>query len=165
MMRTLILVVAGSLLVAVAGCEPPEDQLLPVFGPEAVTTVESAETVTAERLIHNSFHRPRSSEYETQGQPVPLSADQRARLKKILLDPRSYDFASAKGCMPLYGVRLRFEDAAGKIVDVLLCFQCKTLAVYRDDLEVGGEDFDSVSQELAELMKELFPDDPAIAEL
>ncbi|HEV7280095.1 MAG TPA: hypothetical protein VGN57_07780 [Pirellulaceae bacterium] len=165
MTRIRPLVLAALLLVALVGCEPPDDHLLPVFGPEGVTTVESAETVAAERLVNNSFHRPRSSEYETQGQPVELTADQQGRLKKILLDPRSYDFTSAKGCMPLYGVRLRFQDAAGKIVDVLLCFQCETLAVYRDDLEVGGEDFDRISDELAELMKELFPDDPAISEL
>ena len=158
-------VFSASLLVALAGCAESTSQLFPVFGPEAVSTVESPETVTAQRLVNNSFHRPRSSEYETQSQEVELTADQQTRLKKLLLDAGSYDFHSAKGCQAIYGVRLRFVDETGKVVDVLLCFQCDTLAVYRDDVEVGGEDFEAASDELAELMKELFPDDPAIAEL
>jgi hypothetical protein len=166
MMRTVACAIVAGLLVALPGCEPGDDRLADVFGsPETIATVRSAETVTAQRLVANSFHREKSSAYETQGQPIELSAAQQARLKKILLDAGSYDFESAKGCMPMYGVRLRFEGAAGKTVDVLLCFQCKTLAVYDDDRDVGGEDFDRVSDELAGLMKELFPDDPAIAEL
>lgn len=166
MMRTVVCAIAAALTVALPGCEPGQNQLLDVFGsPETIATVRSAESVTAQRLVANSFHREKSSEYETQGEPVELSADQQARLKKLLLDAGSYDFESAKGCMPMYGVRLRFAGAADKIVDVLLCFQCKTLAVYDDDHDVGGEDFDRVSDELAGLMKELFPDDPAIAEL
>lgn len=166
MTRALRLSIAASLLLALSGCEPGEDATLEVFGsPEAIATVRSAETVSAQRLVPNSFHRKLSSEYETQGESVALSADQAQRLKAILLDAGSYDFESAKGCMPMYGVRLRFQDAADEIVDVLLCFQCKTLAVYRDDRDAGGEDFDRVSAKLAELMKELFPDDRAIAEL
>ena len=166
MMRTLTLLLVGFLLVAFAVCESRESQLNEVFGSqEAIATVESADTVTAQRLVEKSYHRAKSSEYETQGEPVELNADQQARLKKLLLDAGSYDFGVAKGCEADYGVRLRFVDAAGKIVDVLLCFQCDILAVYRDDVDVGGEDFDRVSDELASLMKELFPDDAAIAEL
>lgn len=166
MTRTVAQAIVAILLAALLGCQSDESPLLEVFGsPGTIATVRSAEIVTAERLARASYHRSKSSDYETLSEPVELSQDQARRLKKILLDAGSYDFEMSKGCMPEYGVRLRFRDAAGEIVDVLLCFQCHTLAVYDEEGDVGGEDFDRVSDELAGLMKELFPDDPAIQQI
>lgn len=166
MTPTIARVIGACLLFAIVGCVPGENQLLEVFGsPETMATVRSAETVTAQRLVGEVDYHEKSSEYEAQGEPLSLSPDQAERLRNILLDAGSYRFDLAKGCMPVYGVRLRFQDAAGKFVDVLLCFDCKILTVYDESGSVGGEDFDGVKDRLAELMKQLFPNDPAIAEL
>ena len=167
MQRTSLLAISLPVLLATCGCGgSDESHLLQVYqSPAAVAMVRSAPTVTAQLLGGEGYHRQKSSEYETRGEPVSLSADQAARLRELLLNPASYDFDSAKGCQPLYGARLRFQHEDSRIVDVLLCFECDILAVYFDDEAVGGEDFDAVSEELRSLMKELFPDDPEIGKL
>lgn len=94
---------------------------------------------------------------------MDVSAMQVDRFRAVLGDPKTYRFDSAKGCIPNYGVRVRFESVG--TIEVNLCFECDVLAVTRDGKVVGGEDFDGGSNELRALVKELFPDDPAIQRL
>ena len=93
-----------------------------------------------------------------------LRREQVAKLRAVLLNPSSYEFEMAKGCMPDYGVRFQFVHQ-GREVDVLLCFGCDILAVYDRGKKVGGEDFDTARLSLAAIVKTLFPKDDAIQAL
>src|SRR4029453_5014346 len=99
-----------------------------------------------------------------QGPWVEVSATQADPFRGGFGDPQTYRFDSAKGCIPHFGVRVRFESVNG-LIEVSLCFECDILVVTRDGKVVGGEDFDGGSNELRALVKELFPDDAEIQSL
>lgn len=63
---------------------------------------------------------------------------------------------------PSYGVRIRFYAGADEI-DVLLCFHCNLLAVYRNGVLTGGEGFDFIRPVLVRTVKSLFPRAPGHA--
>jgi hypothetical protein len=86
------------------------------------------------------------------------------QLAALLLDPRSYVWNEAKGCDPLYGVRLEFKRK-DETVDVIFCFECDILTVYHNGVAGSGEDFDPIRPALVPLMKEIFPKDGEIQSL
>jgi hypothetical protein len=92
---------------------------------------------------------------------VELSVHQATELRRILENPDTYPFGIAKGCIPRYGVRFRFESDDGPL-EVRLCFGCNMLEVTRDKSSVGGGGFDSARSKLVALCKELFPNDKVI---
>jgi hypothetical protein len=47
-------------------------------------------------------------------------------------------------------------------LDVVFCFHCDILLTYLDGKAVGAASFDNAHDELAKLMKELFPKDKGI---
>ena len=69
-----------------------------------------------------------------------------------------------KGCRPDYGVRVKFSHD-DKSIDALLCFSCKILMVYQDSELLGGSHFDTIEEELLEIVKQLFPHDDKTQEL
>ena len=157
---TLLLVVSLT-----AGCADSAGDLNEVFGrPQAIDTVRNASSVRAYRLRSPSHHHESVSDYATVGDPVEVSAAAAAQLRVLLLNPSAYEWDSAKGCEPDYGVRIQFQHGADE-VDVLLCFECAILAVYYNGKIAGGEDFDDIKSQLAAIVMELFPDDAAIQTL
>ena len=157
---TLLLVVALA-----AGCGDPAGDLTEVFGrPQAIDTVKNASSVKASRLRSPSDHHESLADYATIGDPVDVSEMAASRLRDLLLDRTAYEWDSAKGCIPDYGVRIQFQHE-GDEMDVLLCFECDVLAVYHNGQDAGGEDFDDIKSQLAAVVKELFPDDAAIQAL
>ena len=82
----------------------------------------------------------------------------------MLLNRATYSWDSAKSCKPNYGVRIQFNSGDDR-VDVLLCFECRILAVYHNDKSGGGEDFDNANPALIAVVKRLFPDDREIQNL
>jgi hypothetical protein len=148
-----------------SGCGGPAGDLTVVFGGwPAVETVKNASSVKAFRLRSPSDHHEALADYQTIGDPVEVSPAAAAQLRNLLLDRTAYEWDSAKGCIPDYGVRIQFQRE-GDEVDVLLCFECDVLAVYHNGQDVGGEDFDNISSQLAAIVKELFPNDAAIQAL
>jgi hypothetical protein len=99
-----------------------------------------------------------------EGERLPVSAEQAARLRKILADPGTYEFEMAKDCVPTYGVRILFATDSGEIA-LNLCFECNILTLSHAEKTLGGEDFDHARPALVALCQELFPQDAEIQNL
>ncbi|HYF49398.1 MAG TPA: hypothetical protein VEJ63_08330 [Planctomycetota bacterium] len=86
-----------------------------------------------------------------------------ARIAKLLLDDRTYDFERKKECKPQPGVAFKIfsEDTS---VTLALCFECDEfdLVTSRKTLH---EDFDGNRKEFVKLAQEAFPDDEVIKAL
>jgi hypothetical protein len=96
--------------------------------------------------------------------PVTVDENSARELADILRNPGTFDWDSAKGCKFDPGVVIRFISKTTTI-DVVFCFHCEELQIWRDDTRVGGEDFDAASHRLAAIMKRIFPEDPEIQNL
>ena len=92
-----------------------------------------------------------------------LTAGQVAALEALLIDPDSYVFSSVKRCDPTPQVALR-HVRGDETVDVILCFDCD---IWEFDFQgrASIEDFDPVRPQLVELVKALFPQEPAVQKL
>ncbi len=91
------------------------------------------------------------------GKPVEPDHDALKTLSTILKNERSYDWPRSKGCLFNPGVALRFSGH-NTTIDVLLCFGCRELAVYKNGSFLGKEDFDPMEAELAALAMRWFPE-------
>jgi len=168
MPRSLALALALPLLLA--ACGPSRSTGL-LGGPGAVALIAEpgrATTLEAYR-IDGSFGRPPSDgpkigEYPILAGPVALDDATRAELASILTDDGTYLWDLAKACEFMPGVALRFADATTR-VDVLLCFSCDELQVWKDGEYVDGEDFDDRRPDLARIVRRLFPGDAALQKL
>jgi hypothetical protein len=98
------------------------------------------------------------------GAPVALDAAAAQRVKDLLLDEASYYRGPPKKCLPMPGVQLRFERGTSA-VSVLLCLECRILAVRGPDGHVGMDDFDPAAPALLAIVQKLFPGDPVIRRL
>lgn len=96
--------------------------------------------------------------------PVAVDENTARELAEILKSPNTYGWDFAKGCKFDPGVVIRFASQSSA-VDVVFCFHCEELQIYRDGKRVGGEDFDAASNRLAAIMKRVFPDDEEIQKL
>jgi hypothetical protein len=140
------------------------DPLGKLFPAEVAAIVKSPATVTAYRLADSSTYREKIADYKTMGDPVDVDAEMMKQLAESLLDPRGYLWDLAKGCDPLYGVRLEFKRK-DETVDVVFCFQCDILSVYHHGASVASEDFDPLRPALVPLVKKIFPKDGEIQSL
>lgn len=95
------------------------------------------------------------------GAPVALDAATAKRAADLLLDEASYYRGPPKACLPMPGVELRFERGT-TVVRVLLCLECRILAVRGPGGRADMDDFDPAAPALLEIVKKLFPDDPVI---
>lgn len=154
---------------------PPHDAELAALygGAGGLAVVANPDRVEAFRLRPTPESAPRSPDayddlanFPTASGPVAVPAGAAATLSSSLISPRSYLWAGdLKSCgAPTPGVRLSFLPGVDR-VDVLLCFRCEILLVYRGGHLTGGKDFDPIQGALARSVKALFPDDPAIQAL
>ena len=90
--------------------------------------------------------------------------DQIPMLLSVLLDPKTYEWEYSKSCIFIPGVKLSFQSD-GHRVDVLFCFDCDILSIYRNGQYVSGGNFDFGRPQLVDLLKANFPDDPLIQSL
>lgn len=90
--------------------------------------------------------------------PVPISAEHAAALADVLLQDGTYDWDRAKGCEFLPGLAIR-ETRGATVVDVLVCFSCDEIAVWKNGVKTGGEDVDSRRSDLIALARRIFPGD------
>ena len=91
---------------------------------------------------------------------VGLTPEQRKTLVDLLARDDAYGWEIAKGCEPMPGVLITFEDGA-TYARVRLCFSCRMVG-YRPG---SWEDFDPISAGLIEWVKGVFPEDRAIRSL
>lgn len=158
-------------LLLFAGCADRDPQVVKLFGGEATLTALAApDTVEALRIDPKSYGNAPADAgkvivgYKITSPPAKLSAEQIKQLAAILADPGSYSFDVAKGCEFMPGVALVAQAGKQEIV-VLLCFDCRELAIFVGGKKVGHEDMDNAQGKLAALVKKLFPDDKEIQSL
>jgi hypothetical protein len=96
--------------------------------------------------------------------PIAVAEDDARLLASILRDPKTYSWESAKGCKFDPGVAIRFAGGTST-TDVVFCFHCDEIQIYRDGKRVGGEDIDNARSRLAAIMQHIFPDDQEIQKL
>ena len=94
------------------------------------------------------------------GEGIVLTDEQRQALSSLLVHDHSYDWDIAKGCEPMPGVLITFEDGA-TVARVRLCFSCRMVGYTPG----GWEDFDPVTDELVQWVKDVFPDDEVVQAL
>lgn len=91
---------------------------------------------------------------------IALIDAQRDALAGMLARDDAYLWDIAKGCEPMNGVLVTFEDGA-TYARVRFCFSCQILEYSPG----SSEDFDPINAELVEWVKAVFPDDEAIQSL
>ena len=175
--RHLLPAIAVSVIVLVAVCcaafalgQRASENVNTLFGgSDGLQVVLKPEKVEAYRVapLHNM---PKGEDPKTIGGagmlsgPVTVDEESSRELTEILRNPGTYDWDSAKGCKFDPGVVVRFASKLSTI-DVVFCFHCEELQIWRDGARVGGEDFDAASHKLAAIMKRIFPEDPEIQSL
>jgi len=136
------------------------DGIKAVARPDRVEAFRLAPTPASTLQADHAFDRLEN--YPTASGPVAVPAGRAVGLSSALTSPRSYLWGVGKGCgQPTPGVRLSFVRGRDR-VDVLLCFRCNILMIYRGGRYTGGGSFDPIREPLARSAKALFPDDPAI---
>ena len=135
-------------------------------GIEGIVAVVEPERVEAYRVA--PLHKiPKGETPETVGGagilsgPVAVDEATARDLAEILKSADTYRWDSAKACKFDPGVAIRFIGKSST-TDVLFCFHCEELQVWRDGKRVGGEDFDADRKRIAAIMKRIFPDDEGI---
>ena len=88
---------------------------------------------------------------------IALTAEQRAQLVALLADDASYGWDVAKGCEPMPGVLVTFEDGA-TYARARFCFSCQMVGFTPGN----REDFDPINAKLVAWVKGVFPGDELI---
>lgn len=137
-------------------------------GADGLQTVIVAEKAEAFRVARKKTEGGESKQdfggAEILSGPIAVDEKTTRELAQILANPGTYGWDFAKGCIFDPGVAIRFTHKSS-IVEVVFCFHCKELQVYRNGTKVGGEDFDAASNRLAAILKRVFPDDDEIQKL
>ncbi|MEM9345220.1 MAG: hypothetical protein AAGB26_01255 [Planctomycetota bacterium] len=144
---------------AVEDAAPPEltDRVAVLMGgwPHARAITETGEA-TAYRIELDLD----TGEEKMLSEGVVLRLDQRMELTGLLSRDEAYGWDIAKGCEPIPGVLITFEDGA-TYARLRICFSCQMLGYTPGD----WEDFDPVNDELVKWIKGVFPDDELIQAL
>ncbi len=133
-------------------------------GAKAVEIIQSPDTVNAYRQPPESYPQRLLSDFKILSGPIAVAEAERKNLQSVLLANDSYLWDVAKGCEPDYGVRIEFSKGDDKL-DVLFCFGCSQLQIYRNGESLAGEEFDPIEKKLTEIAKRIFPDDEVIQSL
>lgn len=164
LLAAVVLIAAiGTLYVATIG-RPPISRLF--GGGRNVATIREATRVEAYRLEAPSGREVSADdvsplEYEVTSVPAVVPAKRAKKLAQALLSPQTYEWETAKACVPIYGVKISFFKGVER-VDVFFCFACDILTVTSGDFVFGVEDFDHSRLLFVRTVKELFPDAPVI---
>jgi hypothetical protein len=156
-------IIVGTILAVTAGAiwfRAARAELLKLYGgPAGFAALQSPERVEAYRLSHSIGREPTVTEG-----PVAVNPSVAKQLGTVLSAHGAYGWNFAKGCVPVWGVRLSFYRGTDR-VDVLLCFECDILRVSLNGTNSGNEDFDPIRPHLLRVLREIFPDDQEIKTL
>jgi len=138
-----------------------DKRVVEIFGgSESVANVASPDKIEAFRI--DGSKRPKRDAplggYPVISGPVAVDAATGKTLAAILLNADSYVWGPVKNCSIEPGVGVRFTKA-GAPTEVLLCFSCDQLEVFRDGKRTGGKDDDYARDPLLKIVKRLFPED------
>lgn len=163
LIRPRIILVAAMLFAIGCGSDRVTQE---VFGDNATRNiVENATKVTAYRIEPPAEGFAPASQLTVISGPVEVGKELQAQLSRTLVSENSYQCGVVVACgRPTPGVWIRLERS-GNTVDVLICFDCEILAVYRDSEMMGSSVFFPSNAELTRIMKKVFPDDEVIQSL
>ncbi len=137
-------------------------------GGEVIAALRDSRDVIAYHIrSDNSGPTSRRAEpldYQIIDGPRTVSPIQASELKSALLDPDSYLWGSTKECIFDPGLRVSFGHASD-VIDVLFCFSCDELSVYRNRRLVGAKDFDPSRAKFVAFAKRVFSTDQIIQAL
>jgi hypothetical protein len=170
-LKTIPYLMAAVLALAPAACRGPDWRVSQLYGGATSMDVLTApQTVEAFRLDPSNpppaalANAPRLGDFAVTAGPVAVDDATARELTALLLDPATYDWVRAKGCDFTPGVGLRFTKDASR-VELVLCFSCDELMIFRHGRRVGMEDFDAARPQLVAIAKRLFPEDEKIQAL
>lgn len=149
-----------AILLPLVGCQSSVPPPLAIGGAEAEQTIRTAERVSICRLKSNGQYHPTVGDYETEAGPITPSPAVCKQLREIFLKLRSRP-SPAKGCVPDFRVQIHFRSGTND-VDVLLCLDCRIMAVYHNTKAFSCDNFDTIAPQLIAIIRDVFPDDPAI---
>jgi len=169
-----VLAIAPALIVLVLpGCDSrrlgdPESQVL---GQWNIDVIRASDTATGYLIdgsvaLEGDDHAfgASASDFPEIAELGVCTDDSTSELLNILLDPTVYEWESAKGCIPTPGVKLSFRSPE-HVVDILFCFECDILSVYRDNERMSGGNFDHGRRRFVQWLQRQFPDHPDIQKL
>jgi len=134
-------------------------------GSDVIAALRDANEVVAYHISDEksgpTSRRAAPLDYKIIDGPRTVDPCQISELKSALLDPESYLLGSTKACTFDPGVRVSLHHASDEI-DILFCFSCDQLNVYRNCTLVGGKDFDPGRAKFVAFAKRTFPNDPII---
>lgn len=144
------------------------DLTMIVGGEESLRIIASSEKVELFRLKPRPYEELRDgmlpSDFPTASNPIALSTSEVNVIRKALLRPSSYVWDTAKGCIPRWGVLVRFTHG-NQVFEAYFCLECQIVAFARDSKWVGGEDFDPIASLIKQIVKRHFPKDDEIQSL
>lgn len=153
-MRGLLLILMALTL---QGCQRPSSRPLMIDNRDVADGIRAAEKVSVYRLVTNHEYRPEISDYEIEEGPIALSSAQRDQLRDRFLS--AHDFPRPPvSCLPDYRIQLHFESGLHS-VDILLCLECRLMALYHDGKAVTVTNFEPIASQLTTLAQDLFPND------
>lgn len=130
-------------------------------GADVLTTIKNAETVTAQRI--DSTPQDDAPRVLTElGSPFNVPAAQATELKTAFSQGATY-LSPSKNCQFRANVRYCFITPKDK-VDIVLCFGCGEMEVWRGDNLVSFGPFDGGYGRILGITKELFPKDEFLAQ-
>jgi hypothetical protein len=145
-----------------------DDRVVELYGgPDGLAAVLNPTTIEAFRV--NSVWLGLGEDQQIGGYrivsgPVQVGKPIAAELADILKDSRIYEWDWAGTCSFEPGVAVRFVGREST-VDVLFCFGCEELTIWRNGKHAGREDFYRARTRLAGIFRRVFPDDQTIQQL
>jgi hypothetical protein len=153
-------------MLALVGCNQSakvNELITATGGPASFAILQHPTQVQAFTIKDESPHRyPTAADYPITAGPILLHPALSTNISEILCSQKTYyQGEDAKGCMPLFGVRLRFSLGTNA-VDVLLCMSCNILMFMPEGKEAQVKDFDPGRPAIVRFLKTVFPDDKVI---
>lgn len=138
--------------------------------PDVLAIVKGATAITAQRVDTVFNDDPKiplaeraDQELKVLGDPVPVPEPFAAELKRLFTQGATY-LADSKRCRFRANVRYVFTGANADKADIVLCFGCGELEVWKGGEMVAFSPFDARYAELLKVAQEIFPKDAFLAE-
>lgn len=126
-------------------------------------TFEHPDSVVARRLTMDGKLDPRYGSVSPAQETVPVTNDQASRLIHLLRQARQETGDQGKACAPRPGVAVEFRRGSETRM-VLLCFECNMYGTSANQMN-DWHDFDKRRPDLADWVKQKFPNDAEIQSL
>lgn len=133
MIMRAILVVLSATLFAVAGCERPD---MPADAVEALASAEQYELLSLDPEAYDPSADEKFYDWKVLGRVMIDDPATRTKLNDALrAGAREKDIYRSACFNPRHGIRVTTD---GLVTDVVICFECSSVQIYRDGEYVDG---------------------------